>query len=244
MNTMHSDNQAIKDNTNSIRKAMPALGMGVDAIQQDQSRHRRDEILEWISSTDFPAQQSDFIARRQDGTGRWFLDSPEFTKWIHGSNRTLFCPGIPGAGKTIMAATTIDYLRREVSSNTIGVAYIYCNYKAKADQNTTGLLAAILKQLVQTQSSIAEPGTRLYNDHADRTRPSLEETFVALQSALTDYSTVYIVVDALDECQEKDGTRSQLLAKLRDLQRKADMRLMVNSRPIRDIDNEFERALR
>jgi hypothetical protein len=84
MNTIHSDNQAIKDNTSFVRKAMPALGMGVDAIQQDQSRQRRDNILEWISSTDFPAQQSDFIAQRQDGTGLWFLDSSEFSEWIHG----------------------------------------------------------------------------------------------------------------------------------------------------------------
>jgi len=239
MNTIHSDNQAIKDNTSFVRKAMPALGMGVDAIQQDQSRQRCDNILEWISSTDFPAQQSDFIARRQDGTGLWFLNSPEFTKWIHGSNQTLFCPGIPGAGKTIMAATTIDHLLGTVQSNTVGVAYIYCNYKATTDQNTTSLLAAILKQLVQARPAIAEPVTRLYNHHANRTRPSLEETLSALQSVLTNYSSVYVVVDALDECQEKDGTRSQLLAKLRDLQRKADVRLMVTSRFIPDIENEF-----
>jgi Cdc6-like AAA superfamily ATPase len=173
----------------------------------------------------------------------WFLDSPEFSNWIHGSNPTLFCPGIPGAGKTIMAATTIDHLSRTLPRNTIGVAYIYCNYKEKANRNTTSLLAAILKQLVQARPSIAEPVRRLYNN-PDRTRPSLEEILSALQSILTNYSSVYIVVDALDECQENDGTRSQLLAELRDLQCKADMRLMVTSRFIPDIENEFRLALR
>jgi NACHT domain len=244
MDTIHSDHQVIKDNTSLILKDISALRMGVDAIQQGQSRQQLHDILEWISSTDFPAQQSDFIARRQDGTGLWFLHSPEFSEWIHGSNRTLFCPGIPGAGKTIMAATTIDYLLRTLQSDAIGVAYIYCSYKGKSDQNTTSLLAAILKQLVQAQPSIAEPVTRLYDDHANRTRPLLEEILSALQSILTNYSSVYIVVDALDECQEMDGTRSQLLAKLRDLQCKADMRLMVTSRFIPDIENEFKLALR
>jgi ankyrin repeat protein len=243
MDTIHSDNQAIKDNTSFVRKAISTLGTGVDVILQDQSHQQRDNILEWISSTDFPALQSDFIARRQDGTGLWFLDSPEFSKWIHGLNQTLFCPGIPGAGKTIMAATTIDHLLRTLQSDTIGVAYIYCNYKAKANQNTTSLLASILKQLVQARPSIAEPVTRLYND-LNQARPSLEEIHSALQSILTNYSSVYIVVDALDECQEKDGTRSQLLVKLRDLQRKADMRLMITSRFIPDIENEFRLALR
>lgn len=231
MDTIRSDNQAIRT--------------GVDAIQQDQSRQQLDNILEWISSTDFSAQQSDFIAQRQDGTGLWFLNSPEFSKWIHGLNQTLFCPGIPGAGKTIMAATTIDHLLRTLRSNTIGVAYIYCNYKAKANRNATSLLAAILKQLVQARPSIAEPVRRLYNDpNRTSTRPSLEEILSALQSTLTNYSSVYIVVDALDECQEKDGTRSQLLAKLRDLQGKGDMRLMVTSRFIPDIENEFKLALK
>jgi hypothetical protein len=81
-----------------------------------------------------------------------------------------------------MAATTIDHLLRTLRSNTIGVAYIYCNYKAKADQNTTNLLAAILKQLVQARPSIAEPVTRLYNDpNRTSTRPSLEEILSTLQ---------------------------------------------------------------
>jgi hypothetical protein len=53
---IHNDNQAIKDNTAFVREAIPALKTGVDAIQQDQSRQQLHNILEWISSTDFPAQ--------------------------------------------------------------------------------------------------------------------------------------------------------------------------------------------
>ena len=64
---------------------------------------------------------------------------------------------LPGAGKTILAAITIDHLLRAEQSNTIGVVYILCNYKAHADRNTISLLAAILKQLVQARPSIAEP---------------------------------------------------------------------------------------
>jgi Cdc6-like AAA superfamily ATPase len=244
MNTIHSDIQAIQDNTSFVRNAIPELGMGVDAIQQDQTRHRRDKTLEWISSTDFTTQQSDFIARRQDGTGLRFLNSPQFAQWIHGLNQTLFCPGIPGAGKTIMAAATIDHLSRTLPSSTTGVAYIYCNYKAETDQSATSLLAAILKQLVQARPSSAEPLIRLYDEYANRRRMSLNEIMDALQSVLAKYSSVYIIVDALDEYQENDGTRSQLLAKLRDLQRQADVRLMVTSRFIQDIQDEFRQALR
>jgi hypothetical protein len=196
--------------------------------------------MDWISSTDFQTQQDDTIARRQEGTGLWFVNSPEFTNWLHEPKQTLFCPGIPGAGKTMIAAIAVDHLLKTVRSNAIGVSYIYCNYKAQADQNTTTLLAAILKQLVRNRPSIADPVTCLYDLHAtDNTRPSLDEIFSALQSVLTIYSTVYVVIDALDECPDKDGTRSQLLAKLRDLQRKTDLHLMATSRLIPDIVQEF-----
>jgi Cdc6-like AAA superfamily ATPase len=228
---VHSDNQAIKNDTSFVR----------DAIQQDQTRQRHNMIMDWISSTDFQTQQDDTIARRQEGTGLWFVDSPKFINWLHESKQTLFCPGIPGAGKTMMAAITVHHLLQTVRSNTIGVSYIYCNYKAQADQNTTILLATILKQLVRNRLSIADSVTRLYDLHATRkTRPSLEEIFNALQSVLTSYSTVYVIIDALDECTDKDGTRSQLLARLRDLQRKTDLRLMTTSRLIPDIVQEFD----
>jgi hypothetical protein len=97
-----------------------------------------------------------------------------------------------------------------------------------------------LKQLVRNRPSIADPVARLYDLHATHnTRPSLDEIFGALQSVLTIYSTVYVIIDALDECPDKDGTRSQLLAKLRNLQRKTDLHLMTTSRLIPDIVQEF-----
>ncbi|KAH0556261.1 hypothetical protein GP486_005815, partial [Trichoglossum hirsutum] len=225
-------------------KLSQAIEKSVNLIQQDQTRHRHDEILEWISLTDFPAQQSDFIARRQEGTGLWFLDSTEFTEWIHRSKKTLFCPGIPGAGKTMIAAITIDYLLQTVQSNEIGVAYLYCNYKAQADQNTTNLLAAILKQLVQARPLMPESVTRLYDYHASRrTRPSLEEIFSALQSILTSHSGVYLVIDAFDECSGREGMRSELLKKLHALQSKTSLYLMVTSRFTPEITNDLESVL-
>ena len=198
----------------------------------------------WISSTDFPAQQSDFITRRQEGTGEWFLNNPKFTQWVQKPNGTLFCSGIPGAGKTIITAIAVDHLLKAVISSTVGVAYVYCNYKTRANQNAADLLAAILKQLVQTQPSIATPVERLHKQHADRgTRPSIEEIFSALQSVLTNYSIVYIAVDALDELPDRDDTRRQFLAKLQDMQGKVDLRLLATSRSIPGIRSELSTAL-
>jgi hypothetical protein len=67
-------------------------------------------IINWHSSVDHATQQSDFISRRQEGTGQWLLNSDEFQAWLNKSKQTLFCPGIPGAGKTMITSIVVNYL--------------------------------------------------------------------------------------------------------------------------------------
>ncbi|MCJ1470496.1 hypothetical protein MMC07_009142, partial [Pseudocyphellaria aurata] len=245
--------QAIKDDTGLIQTHIHSIEYGVDDIRQNQDQARQSqndaqhkERMKWISATNFPAKQSDVIAGRQEGTGQWFLDAPDFKKWLDGPNETLFCPGIPGAGKTMIAAIAVDHLLNmaSVATGVAGVACVYCDYKAQ-DQHAAHLLAAILKQLLQARPDLAEPVIRLHKQHANRdTKPSLEEIFVALQSVVVKYSSVYVVVDALDECSNQDATRGRFLAKLRDLQSKTDLRIMATSRFNLDIEHEFSAALK
>jgi hypothetical protein len=72
-----------------------------------------------------------------------------------------------------------------------------------------------------------------------KTRLSLEEIFSALRTACSSYSEAYIVVDALDECTDRDGTRTKLIDRLRQLQARANVRLMCTSRFIPDIEEMF-----
>jgi Cdc6-like AAA superfamily ATPase len=119
----------------------------MDKVQHTQATASQCTILAWISSSNYPAQQSDIIQRRQEGTGQWFLDAPEVARWLKEAKTTLFCPGIPGAGKTMVAAIAVDQLLDSAQNGAYGVAYVYCNYKSQADQDIVSILAAILKQL-------------------------------------------------------------------------------------------------
>jgi Cdc6-like AAA superfamily ATPase len=196
------------------------------------------EIMHWISSSDYPAQQSDNMGRRQEGTGQWFLDAPEFARWKGQPSGTLFCPGIPGAGKTMLAAIAIDHLVQSTQSSSIGVAYVYCNYKSQPDQDASSMLAAIVKQLVQSRPMMAEPVIRLYKQHASRsTKPSHEEILNTFRQVVAKFATVFIVVDALDECQ--DNTRRLFLARLQELQAGQDIRFLATSRFIPEIEAAF-----
>lgn len=142
----------------------------------------------------------------------------------------------------MMAAIAVDYLldRFQINGN-IGVAYVYCNYKTQEDHNVCNLLAAILKQLVQARPSLTEPVERLHKSHVDKgTKPSVDDLSSTLQAVLANLLIVYVVVDALDECLDHAGTRDQLVKQLQTLQAKHDLRLMITSRYIPEIVEDFK----
>jgi hypothetical protein len=193
---------------------------GVDRLHERQDiRERREEcqaILDWLTPIDYTAQQNDFIARRQEGTGTWLLDSTKYQSWRETKAQTLFCPGIPEAGKTIITSIVVDELTTRFSNDpAIGIAYIYCNFRRQEEQKIDNLLASLLKQLAENQPSL--PGTvkEIYDQHkTKRTRPSLEEVSRSLQAVTALYSRIFIVVDALDECQISDSCRQRFLSGL------------------------------
>ncbi|KAI3320964.1 hypothetical protein HD806DRAFT_537622 [Xylariaceae sp. AK1471] len=87
-------------------------------------------------------------------------------------------------------------------------------------------------------------GERSFNRHdANRTRPSLDEILTALQSVAALYSRVFIVVDALDECQVSDGCRMIFLSKIFSLQAKCGPNIFATSRFIPEyLDHQISRS--
>ena len=208
--------------------------------QDDQDRR---DIIDWLSSTNFPAQQSDFVKRRQEGTGQWLLDSDEYKKWLVEPGQTLFCPGIPGAGKTIITAIIIESLLDRYEANEdIGVAFLYCNYKKHQEQGLEDLLASLLKQLVQERRTFPREVESLHQRHIGRrTRPSIGELKEALSSTISGYSKVFFLIDALDECATVE--RNHLLKEVFQLQNDAHVNVFATSRFIDNITVQFSGKL-
>jgi len=207
--------------------------------QDDQERR---VIIDWLTPIDHSTQQSDFISRQQEGTGQWLLDSNQFQDWLIKGKQTLFCPGIPGAGKTIITSIVVEHLNTKFENDaSIGIAYLYCNFRQQQEQKPANLLASLLKQLVQEQLSVPESVKSLYERHKDkRTRPSFDEISNVLYSVVAGYSKTFIIIDALDECQASDGSRKRLLSEIFNLQTKTGVNLFATSRFIPEIMTEFE----
>lgn len=126
----------------------------------------------------------------------------------------LFCPGIPGAGKTIIASIVVDHLHRNFPDNTsVGIAYLYCNFRRQQEQNPRVLLSSLPTHFTQRLPSIPEGLESLYRLHKGAgTLPSSGKISKTLQSVRADYSGSFIIIDALDE-YSKDS-RDQFLSEI------------------------------
>ncbi|KAJ6786496.1 hypothetical protein PWT90_09714 [Aphanocladium album] len=171
-------------------QTIAAAKKGIDRLNHQQDNQERLVILDWLTTLDYASLQSGLMDKRQAGTGHWFLNTPEFSAWLNTEKSTLFCPGIPGAGKTIISAIVIDNLITRFSDDkTIAVANIYCDYRRTQEQQAENLLASLLQQTAQGLPCLPECVSSLYQKHVKkRTRPSLEE----ISDTLRDYASVEI----------------------------------------------------
>jgi nucleoside phosphorylase len=220
----------------------PTIENKVNKLVQQQDDQKRQEILNWLTPVNCAMQQSDFLNRRQKGTGQWLLDTEQFQQWVRNEKRTLFCSGIPGAGKTILTSIIIDHLERKFrNDSSIGIAYFYCNFRQQHEQTPLLLLSTLLKQLAQGRAFVPESVKALYEHHKQKEkRPGLDEISGTLLSVITEYTRTFFVIDALDECPVSDGARQKFLNEIFGLQNKTDMGLLVTSRPNQGIEQQFD----
>jgi Cdc6-like AAA superfamily ATPase len=208
-----------------------------------KDRVERRAVADWLTLIDYSTQQSDSINRRQEGTGLWLLSSTEFQEWVNHSKKTLFCPGIPGAGKTIMSSIVVDHLNKSFENDAgVGIAYIYCSYQSQQKQEPEDLLMSLLKQLTQRRPSVPENVKSLYKHHKDKqTRPSFNEIAKTLHSTIQLYSRVFIIIDALDEYHVLNNEElNRLLSEVFSLQDQTEINLFATSRSISEITSQFD----
>lgn len=223
-----------------VQETVKDVGKDVHTLIHKQYNQEHQAILDWLTPIDYAPQHNDFISRKQEGTGQWFLESTQFKTWLDTKGQTLFCPGIPGAGKTIITAIVINHLLAKFQNDPqVGIAYIYCNFRQQDEQTAEKMLTNLLKQLTQAQSVLPQIVKDLYDKHEkSRARPSLSEITAALHSTAAAYSRIFIVIDALDECQ--DLSRLKLLDEIFNLQTKSGANIFATSRINDAIKRRFD----
>jgi molybdopterin-biosynthesis enzyme MoeA-like protein len=210
-------------------------------LRQHKNDPYHESIICWLSDFDYN-QQDGYIHRVHRGTGQWFLTSTEFRCWLDGTNETLFCPGVPGAGKTMLTSLTIDYLWRQYeASPEIGIGFLYCS-KWRQRLTSESLMLDLLKQLVQAQTTLCHDVRIMYQSCAAFSRgPSKFDVARAIRAVVNEYSKVYLVVDALDQLD--DEVRKCFLNDLFLLQEETGLNILATARIFLGSDASFPNGI-
>ncbi|KAJ1324776.1 ankyrin repeat domain-containing protein 50 [Microdochium nivale] len=219
----------LKDDTSAI----------IQSQLSSDEKSERNAILDWIEkrSNRYEITQSDYYGRAQKGTGQWFLESESMQKWINGELGTVYCPGIPGAGKTIMASIVTNHLQLQLrtSQPSTNIAVVYFNYKTQDSQSLLCILWSILWQFTYRKTRIDTCLKRFYSDY-ERGAPSVDDLTALLCSLVRGGDHTFIVLDALDELSNIEGpnSRKKLLDCIMHVQKAAkhnQARVLMTARP-------------
>ena len=199
-------------------------------------------ILDWVALYDYGSLHPYHLRRRRPGTGQWLFETNAFKLWLAGEHGSLLCRGMPGAGKTILAAVVVDNLLAhrgaDNCNSTTGVAFLYCSFLQGETPTLEDLLLSVLRHLSEGLPSLPESVRRLYQTHhAAKTRPPLGDIVSCLGSTIDQYKRTFIIVDALDECPS--GCLRWLLKTLFHLRDAHGANLFATSRPHHEIEARF-----
>ena len=225
--------KAIKADTmqiHSLISGVQEMQVGVTYLQDRQEVEIVQKVVDWFSPLSFGDRHNDVLSRRCEGTGNWLFETAETSAWLAGGDKaSLWCSGIPGAGKTTIAAIMTEHIEQNlIHDQSTAVACVYCNYKDKMALTPVNLLANIWMQIRQ-KGGLSPDVEELYASSVTKgssTRPKLDDVTKILKAEVERHANVYVVIDALDECEP--AYRLRLLTELKALQPK--LRLMVTSR--------------
>ena len=196
MQSVQTGIAGLKVDTSAIVDTASDIKSDTTALRNDTAIRHKHELMRWICPIDYHVQHQDFIARHQTGTGQWFLQDTKFQGWDRSKDATLFCPGMPGAGKTIMAALVIDHLLRSQRVTNEPVTFIYCNYKRQSEKSANHMLSSILRQVIDIQPGVGKLVQDFYTSQTGRrTTPSRDEIEQILKAASKGLQGLTIIID-------------------------------------------------
>jgi hypothetical protein len=136
----------------------------------------------------------------------------------------------------------VDHVQGKFPSESIGIAFVYCDYKDQDGGTASALIATLAKQLAARKAKLPQKLVDLYEelDNGNK-QPNLQQLESLLLSLCGSFTRTFVFVDALDECNVFQERR-QFLSTLQSLQ-KASVRTFVTSRPNHeDIKTQFNQV--
>ncbi|KAJ7110801.1 ankyrin repeat-containing domain protein [Mycena crocata] len=144
----------------------------------------------------------------REGTCRWFLEGDGFIKWQDYPG-VLWIQGHSGSGKTVLSSVVINKLiddqrlARDLGKSS-AVAFFYFDFK---DKNGNAVENAFRRVVLQLSAQSTCSYTTLHEHFMlsnGQTLPTYQDLVKVFQRLLLELGRTYLVLDALDECQETE----------------------------------------
>ncbi|KAH6612436.1 ankyrin repeat-containing domain protein, partial [Boeremia exigua] len=197
-------------------------------------------IRSWLQPTDFNSEGSEYqkhLLSHLSGTGAWVSASSIYQQWHESSKHgLLWVRGIPGSGKSVLAAKAVHNLLQERAP----VLYFFFRQIVDANHRPRAALQDWLTQVLpyspplqlQLKTYIDDSGGQLCRLDS----VSMSDLWQHLRTALAHMSKAYLVVDALDE-MDQGPEADAFVQSLSDLARwrPSQVKVLMTSRPVANV---------
>lgn len=208
------------------------------------------QLVKWLQSSYWEVEQefARHCRNRVPGTLKWVFDTPEFKAWRCGeddqrqaSNTALWLSGLPGVGKSTIAAYVVQALRAQHPDACI--LYFFCKSGDAALNSLPQLVRTLAAQLAPVSPSAREHFQNLQSKDFDVAKS--DDPLFLLQKLLRDpiceaddakKRETFVVLDGLDECSTKLQS-ADLESLLKAISSIPSLKLLVSSRVTAQISN-------
>ena len=216
------------------------------SIEEQRDWHRTEEEIRCLQAlcTTTYMDHKNINPDRVHGTCQWFLKNETFHKWAESDcSELLWVTADPGCGKSVLSKSLVDCeLRSPLSLTT---AYFFFKDDSPEQRSVTHALCALVHQLCSQNRALLRKAVDAYRNNGEMLTLSFAWMWQLLLAVahLPEAGEIVCVVDALDECQEKD--REALISSLNDFYAsqkvsEGQIKFLVTSRPYSDIEESFD----
>jgi len=167
---------------------------------------KRKEVLGFFEKVDSSTSHYANLKLRHPLTGLWLTEGTTFKTWLHTRGSKLWLSGIPGAGKTVLAACAIEEAIIE-SSATQAVAYFYCDYQQASTGDPVNILGSLAAQMAKHDEAAFLHLQELYEKFKPEDGVSvplgISDLVQGVQLMASCFEDVSVIIDGLDECGDR-----------------------------------------
>ena len=239
MNDLASLTTAINNDLGAVKEQTERLGTQMAELHISANQNLQNSISRWLGVPDSSVNYHAALQKRTLETGRWLLNDQRFKNWEVSTSSLIWLHGKAGCGKTILSATALQYLlQRQESVPNMKVSYFYFDFNDAQKQLSSKAIRSLLFQFaVQNQETFHDIDQLYQECNCGQQQPAEESILSLLKDVMTRPADKYIVLDALDECSDRDD----ILTAIQELTRSNlnGLRILATSRREKDIEDEM-----